>query len=318
MPNLTEISYIDVVGATYLDLVTELDERDISSIGDVQIFTEAKVRLGGTGYNQANIFASTAHRIAQFRLITLLGPDPISGIIKSMVLTQSQFMATQFLETEQVQSLPVINIIHARCDQGSRRVMIGPEQRPISNIWAKLAEIAGPSVRKEDNALIFDGYALTSFSITFARRLGEFTSQYSSSTLLLLPHKIFALISVETFLSALSCFNNLESSFYTVSRILFGVGDIGSPSDEFILRTVKTIAELAPDCELNLRYGELDAEYSVNYRPGDGFVTIRRYEIAGFGRRSVGDQVQILEMISPEKLPVLDSREIPMHSLVRK
>lgn len=309
MPNLTDIRNFLVVGAIYVDLDYEIPSEAFKTDADTQLFCEASFRIGGTGFNQANILSESTGATQNVKLVTILGNDPASELIKKLLDDHDGRFSVEVLDVQAEASPPIVSILHETIQSRSRRLMIGPPRRYISNVWSKLPELNTDVVIDGDCALLFDGYSLTDYDLTCASDLSALTSKFVSSTLLLLPHKIYQFLRKDEFLSALKCFNNLESSFYTVSRILFGLGDIGIPGDALIAKTVAQLVADCAECELNLRFGALDAQYCAHYR-GGGKISIIEYDIDRLGNRSVGDHLQVREMVDPSALREKHRREI--------
>jgi len=309
MPILTETKNFLVVGAVYIDLEYELPTDALKSSVDSQLFCEASFRVGGTGYNQARILGASVQLDQKVKLITLLGQDPVSVLAKDIIKKTPSSFQIETLETSVDASPPIVSILREKLASTSRRIMIGPPNRYISGLWTELIKIGNETNSCETTALIFDGYSLTSYELNFEQILHAFTKNFSSSTLLLLPHNIYTVLDKEQFFSAMKCFGNLESSFYTVSRIILNVGDTGVPSDDLIIATVRQLLSNHPTCELNLRFGILDAQFCVHYQGGSK-VDIIEYDIDGFGQRSVGDQIQVREMINPSELIEKHRREL--------
>lgn len=310
MPDLSDIRTIVVVGAVYVDLDYEVPKVALKNDIDTQLFCDAKLTIGGTGFNQAKLFDETASPTQNVFLITILGEDPVSMITREMVESGSHSFDISVIGSEKTAASPIITILREKFRSESRRLMIGPTSRYISFVWHHIGALCNVTkIKKNESALIFDGYSLTDYQIDYETRLKKFTNTFQSSTLLLLPHKIYQSIGKETLFSALNCFDNLESSFYTVSRVISGAGDTAVPEDSLVKSTVRELNSVCPRLEMNLRYGAMDAQYCANYSGGD-FITITEYDLSRLGVRSVGDQVQIREMIRKSEINVKHRREI--------
>lgn len=314
MADLRQRPNVCVIGAVYLDLSVSIDARALISNVDVQLFAETQYALGGTGFNQARLISAECADGVNIRLVTTLGTDEISKIVMKMCETHRDQFETIFLLSELKLTPPVVNILNVESEIKTRRVMIGPQRRYISKIWEILRINLHLFEADGDAGLVFDGYSLTGFGKEDEEVLSAICDRYSSRTLLLLPHRLYEYISKETFLLALSYFTDLESSFYTVSRLLFGIGEQSDPPDDLIARTVLALRERAPHCELHLRFGDKDAQHCIHVMRQSQSVTINTYDIDDLGQKSVGDKIQVYEMFSSQKLRLLRSRTITLNN----